>query len=275
MTYQTLGKIKSCLNIILNISCKNIKLLYNLVSCPQAKGVTCPWDVGVTFTHSVAIWISHRCLNLAGVFRQHSFYSSARHVLYDLSSIPLFCCKDIFVWAVTSLQPCFLFTIVTSQCCVSCTGYTRRSMTSTITFPPDRRRRRWDWRLWIESRESSTTYGPVLRYISSPIHKFYQLGVTSLIFFSPDVSPITRCEKNQQLFDENNLVCQERRRPLYDNQWKWTQSCREKTGSAIIGSCRIREKSAQTFGESRQTWMNDYHITSKKHSDTHPYVLYT
>lgn len=57
--------------------------------------------------------------------------------------------------------------------------------------------------------------------------------------------------------------------------WKWTQSCREKTGSAIIGSCRIREKSAQTFGESRQTWMNDYHITSKKHSDTHPYVLYT
>lgn len=54
-------------------------------------------------------------------------------------------------------------------------GYTRRSMTSMITSPRGLRRKRWDWRWWTESRESSTTCGPVLRYTSPQPPSFTSL----------------------------------------------------------------------------------------------------
>lgn len=47
------------------------------------------------------------------------------------------------------------------------TGYMRRSRISMTTFPHGQRKRRWDWRWWIESKEWSTIYGPALRYTGS------------------------------------------------------------------------------------------------------------
>lgn len=77
----------------------------------------------------------------------------------------------MMVWTFNSLDCHKKNPLFSPHCSVCFAGCTRRSMTSMSTSPRGRRKRRWDWRWWTESRESSTTCGPVLRYTSPPTPK--------------------------------------------------------------------------------------------------------
>lgn len=88
------------------------------------------------------------------------------HIWFTLNTAApwLWSCSMCFLHFISTFFLSFYNALLHVCVCVHA-GYTRRSMTSIITSPHVQRRKRWGWRWWTESRESSMTCGRAPRYV--------------------------------------------------------------------------------------------------------------